>query len=63
MWESCFLWAEVFCKLRPIVCLDAFNKKWKFFCNMADEQGGGVGAVLLKGFQVSELAVFIEKVY
>ena len=48
-------------KFRTIVCLNALNGKGKLSDTVSDKLGGRVGAVLLKGFQIPETAVFVQK--
>lgn len=49
------------CKFRPIVCLDAFNGKRKFFYHMLNKLSGRIGALLLECLKISEPAIFIYK--
>ena len=44
-----------------MIGLDTLDGEGKFLDAVLNEFGGGVGAVLLKGLQVAEAAVFVEE--
>ena len=48
-------------KFRAIVCLNALNGIGEFSDTVSDKLGGGIGTVLLKGLQIPETAVFVQK--
>ena len=56
-----FLTVQTVCKLRAVVSLDAFDGIRELFHHMLDELGRCVGAMFLKGFQITETAVFVDE--
>lgn len=54
-------WQEAVGKLSAVVGLDTFNEIRELFHNMAQKNGGGIGAVLLKSLYIPESAVLIQE--
>lgn len=52
---------ETISEFRAVIGLDALNEEWKLLSTVADELGRGIGAVFLKGFEVTETAELVEE--
>lgn len=52
--------SEAVCELGTIICLDAFDGQREGFDQMFQEQGGGIGVMLLKSLHKAPAGVFID---
>ena len=54
-------WEQSVGEFSAVVRLDALDGKGELFDHMSQENSGGIGAVFLEGFYITEAAEFIQK--
>ena len=53
--------SHLICKFKPIICLNTLNSIGEFFHYMFQKLCGGIGALLLECFKITEAAVFVDE--